>query len=163
MNNLISIIVGSESDLEYARSCSGVLKDFSVEHSIKGLSAHRTPSLLGEHIKSSEEEGVQVFIAMAGLAAHLAGSVASKTTRPVIGVPVDGGPLKGFDALLSTVQMPKGIPVGTVAIGSSGAVNAAYLGLQILGLNSEDIANQLSSLREEQLKSAEEINKKIET
>ena len=163
MNNLISIIVGSESDLEYARSCSKVLKDFSVEHSIKVMSAHRTPSLLGEHIKSSEEEGVQVFIAMAGLAAHLAGSVASKTTRPVIGVPVDGGPLKGFDALLSTVQMPKGIPVGTVAIGSSGAVNAAYLGLQILGLNSEDIANQLNSLREEQLKSAEEINKKIET
>ena len=163
MNNLISIIVGSESDLEYARSCSKVLKDFSVEHSIKVLSAHRTPSLLGEHIKSSEEEGVQVFIAMAGLAAHLAGSVASKTTRPVIGVPVDGGPLKGFDALLSTVQMPKGIPVGTVAIGYSGAVNAAYLGLQILGLNSEDIANQLNSLREEQLKSAEEINKKIET
>ena len=163
MNNLISIIVGSESDLEYARSCSKVLKDFSVEHSIKVLSAHRTPSLLGEHIKSSEEEGVQVFIAMAGLAAHLAGSVASKTTRPVIGVPVDGGPLKGFDALLSTVQMPKGIPVGTVAIGSSGAVNAAYLGLQILGLNSEDIATQLSYLREEQLKSAEEINKKIET
>ncbi|MEC7910116.1 MAG: 5-(carboxyamino)imidazole ribonucleotide mutase [Pseudomonadota bacterium] len=163
MNNLISIIVGSESDLEYVRSCSKVLKDFSVEHSIKVLSAHRTPSLLGEHIKSSEEEGVQVFIAMAGLAAHLAGSVASKTTRPVIGVPVDGGPLKGFDALLSTVQMPKGIPVGTVAIGSSGAVNAAYLGLQILGLNSEDIANQLNSLREEQLKSAEEINKKIET
>ena len=163
MNNLISIIVGSESDLEYARSCSKVLKDFSVEHSIKVLSAHRTPSLLGEHIKSSEEEGVQVFIAMAGLAAHLAGSVASKTTRPVIGVPVDGGPLKGFDALLSTVQMPKGIPVGTVAIGSSGAVNAAYLGLQILGLNSEDIASQLNSLREEQLKSAEEINKKIET
>ena len=100
---------------------------------------------------------------MAGLAAHLAGSVASKTTRPVIGVPVDGGPLKGFDALLSTVQMPKGIPVGTVAIGSSGAVNAAYLGLQILGLSSEDIANQLKSLREDQLKSAEEINKKIET
>ena len=163
MNNLISIIVGSESDLEYARSCSKVLKYFSVEHSIKVLSAHRTPSLLGEHIKSSEEEGVQVFIAMAGLAAHLAGSVASKTIRPVIGVPVDGGPLKGFDALLSTVQMPKGIPVGTVAIGSSGAVNAAYLGLQILGLNSEDIANQLNSLREEQLKSAEEINKKIET
>ena len=78
-------------------------------------------------------------------------------------MPVDGGPLKGFDALLSTVQMPKGIPVGTVAIGSSGAVNADYLGLQILGLNSEDIANQLNSLREEQLKSAEEINKKIET
>lgn len=163
MNNLISIIVGSESDLEYAKSCSKILKDFSVAHSIKVLSAHRTPSLLGEHISRSEEEGTQIFIAMAGLAAHLAGSVASKTTKPVIGVPVDGGPLKGFDALLSTVQMPKGIPVGTVAIGSAGAANAAYLSLQILGLSSEKIAKQLKSTREDQLKVVEQINNKIKT
>ena len=147
MNNLISIIVGSESDLEYARSCSKVLKDFSVEHSIKVLSAHRTPSLLGEHIKSSEEEGVQVFIAMAGLAAHLAGSVASKTIRPVIGVPVDGGPLKGFDALLSTVQMPSGIPVGTLAIGKAGAINAALLSVSILSTKHRNIYNKLVAYR----------------
>ena len=97
---IVSIVIGSESDLELANKCSGTLDSLSITNSIQVLSAHRTPELLSEHIKEAESSGTKVFIAMAGLAAHLAGSVAAKTLKPVIGVPVDGGPLKGIDALL---------------------------------------------------------------
>jgi 5-(carboxyamino)imidazole ribonucleotide mutase len=158
---IVSIVIGSESDLELANKCSGTLDSLSITNSIQVLSAHRTPELLSEHIKEAESSGTKVFIAMAGLAAHLAGSVAAKTLKPVIGVPVDGGPLKGIDALLSTVQMPKGIPVATVAIGSAGAVNAAYLAAQILGIDSAEISNALQGVREEGKKAIQESNKKL--
>ncbi len=158
---IVSIVIGSESDLELANRCSGTLDSLSITNSIQVLSAHRTPELLSEHIKEAESSGTKVFIAMAGLAAHLAGSVAAKTLKPVIGVPVDGGPLKGMDALLSTVQMPKGIPVATVAIGSAGAVNAAYLAAQILGIDSAEISNALQGVREEGKKAIQESNKKL--
>jgi 5-(carboxyamino)imidazole ribonucleotide mutase len=113
------------------------------------------------HVKEAEASGTKVFIAMAGLAAHLAGSIAAKTLKPVIGVPVDGGPLKGMDSLLSTVQMPKGIPVATVAIGSAGAINAAYLSAQILAVESEEMHKKLLDVREEGKRAIQESNKKL--
>ena len=157
----VSIIVGSKSDVDYADKCSEILKSLSVEHSIKVLSAHRTPKLLSEHIEKCEKDGVSVFIAMAGLAAHLAGSVAAKTFKPVIGVPIDSGSLNGIDALLATVQMPKGVPVATVAIGSAGASNAAYLAAQILSLSSKSISDSLRDVREQNIKSIKELNKNL--
>ena len=125
------------------------------------LSAHRTPALLETHIRECEAAGTKLFIAMAGLAAHLAGAVASKTVLPVIGVPGDGGPLSGMAALLSTVQMPKGIPVATVAIGSAGAINSAYLAAQILGIESESIRTSLLKVREDGVEAIKESNKKL--
>ena len=137
MSVTVSIIIGSESDLELANKCADTLNSLSITNSIQVLSAHRTPGLLETHVRECESGGTKVFIAMAGLAAHLAGAVASKTVLPVIGVPGDGGPLSGMDALLSTVQMPKGIPVGTFAIGEDGAINAALLAASIISLKDE--------------------------
>ena len=131
VSTTVSIIIGSESDLDLANKCSATLDSLSITNSIQVLSAHRTPDLLENHVRECESGGTKVFVAMAGLAAHLAGAIASKTVLPVIGVPGDGGPLSGMDALLSTVQMPKGIPVATVAIGSAGAVNSAYLAAKV--------------------------------
>ncbi|HJM59674.1 MAG TPA: 5-(carboxyamino)imidazole ribonucleotide mutase [SAR86 cluster bacterium] len=157
----VSIIIGSESDLELANKCADTLSSLSITNSIQVLSAHRTPGLLEDHVRECEEGGTKVFIAMAGLAAHLAGAVASKTVLPVIGVPGDGGPLSGMDALLSTVQMPKGVPVATVAIGSAGAINAAYLAAQILGIESEEISNDLIKVREEGVQAIKNSNQKL--
>jgi len=157
----VSIIIGSDSDMGLAKKCSEMLDSLSIDNSINVYSAHRTPELVEQHLKECEEGGTKVFIAMAGLAAHLAGAVASKTVKPVIGVPGDGGPLQGFDSLLSTVQMPKGIPVATVAIGSAGAVNAAILAAQILSLGSPEVEKSLIDQREESKKSIEEINKNL--
>ena len=114
----VSIVMGSKSDLDLAKAAGEILDTLDVPYTINILSAHRTPELLHTHIDEAIADGVRVFIGIAGLAAHLAGNVASKTTRPVIGVPGVGGPLNGFDALLSTVQMPKGVPVATVATGT---------------------------------------------
>lgn len=157
----VSIIIGSESDMDLAKKCSDTLDSLSLSNSIQVLSAHRTPGLLEDHVRACERGGTKVFIAMAGLAAHLAGAVASKTVLPVIGVPGDGGPLSGMDSLLSTVQMPKGIPVATVAIGSAGATNSAYLAAQILGVNSEDIRNALLKVREDGKSAIKAINEKL--
>ena len=157
----VSIVIGSESDLELANKCADTLDSLSISNSIQVLSAHRTPDLLEVHIKEAEASGTKVFVAMAGLAAHLAGSIAAKTLKPVIGVPVDGGPLKGMDSLLSTVQMPKGIPVATVAIGSAGAINAAYLSAQILAVESEEMHKKLLDVREEGKRAIQESNKKL--
>ncbi len=161
MSVTVSIIIGSESDLELANKCADTLSSLSITNSIQVLSAHRTPGLLEDHVRECEEGGTKVFIAMAGLAAHLAGAVASKTVLPVIGVPGDGGPLRGMDALLSTVQMPKGVPVATVAIGSAGAINAAYLAAQILGIESEEIRNDLIKVREEGVQAIKNSNQKL--
>ena len=161
MTKTVSIVIGSESDLDLANKCADTLDSLSIGNSIQVLSAHRTPGLLETHVRECESGGTKVFVAMAGLAAHLAGAVASKTVLPVIGVPGDGGPLSGMDALLSTVQMPKGIPVATVAIGSAGATNAAYLAAQILGVESEEVRNSLIKVREDGVEAIKESNKKL--
>jgi len=157
----VSIIMGSESDLDLANKCGEVLSSFSIDFSVNVFSAHRTPDLLEQHLEEAEKGNTQIYIAIAGLAAHLAGAIASKTVKPVIGIPADGGPLNGFDSLLSTVQMPKGVPVATVAIGSAGAANAGYLAAQILSLSSKKIADNLLSIREANKQEISEVNKKL--
>ena len=161
MTATVSIIMGSESDLDLANKCGEVLSSFSIDFSVNVFSAHRTPDLLEQHLEEAEKGDTQIYIAIAGLAAHLAGAIASKTVKPVIGIPADGGPLNGFDSLLSTVQMPKGVPVATVAIGSAGAANAGYLAAQILSLSSKKIADNLLSIREVNKQQISEVNKKL--
>ena len=141
--------------MELAEAAGEVLKQLDVDYSINVLSAHRMPEYLQEHIKATIADGTKVFIGIAGMAAHLAGNIAAHTSLPVIGVPGDGGPLNGFDALLSTVQMPKGVPVATVAIGKAGAINAGHLAAQILSVADEGLQNSISKMRianKEQLK-----------
>ena len=161
MTATVSIIMGSESDLDLANKCGEVLSSFSIDFSVNVFSAHRTPDLLEQHLEEAEKGNTQIYIAIAGLAAHLAGAIASKTVKPVIGIPADGGPLNGFDSLLSTVQMPKGVPVATVAIGSAGAANAGYLAAQILSLSSKKIDDNLLSIREANKQQILEVNKKL--
>ena len=144
----VAILMGSESDLTIMRSATDVFKQLDVAFEIKITSAHRTPEATKHYIGDAEKRGCQVFIAGAGLAAHLAGATAATTTKPVIGVPIDSGPLNGLDALLSTVQMPAGIPVATVAIGKTGAKNAAFLAAQILALMDDELATRVKSERQ---------------
>ena len=139
----VAILMGSESDWPIMQSTTAVLADLGIEFEVKVTSAHRTPEATQQYIADAEERGCHVFVCAAGMAAHLAGAVAAQTLKPVIGVPIDSGPLQGFDALLSTVQMPGGIPVATVAVGKAGAKNAAYLAAQILALGSADLAGNL--------------------
>lgn len=143
----VAVLMGSDSDLPVMRSTLDTLDSFGIEAEVKITSAHRTPEATRAYINDAEARGCQVFIAAAGLAAHLAGAVAATTTRPVIGVPLDAGPLSGMDSLLSTVQMPGGIPVGCVAIGKAGAKNAAYLAAQILALQDTGLANRVAAER----------------
>ncbi len=144
---LVGILMGSESDREMMKHTSDILKDLDIPFEVNIMSAHRTPDKVKEYSSTASERGLKVLIAGAGLAAHLAGAVAAHTILPVIGVPLAAGPLNGMDSLLSTVQMPKGIPVATVAIGSHGARNAAYLAAQIIALEDENIAAKLRELR----------------
>ncbi|MDX1514917.1 MAG: 5-(carboxyamino)imidazole ribonucleotide mutase [Gammaproteobacteria bacterium] len=139
----VAIMMGSDSDLPVMQATAEVLRTFGLNYEIRIMSAHRTPAETRAYVNEAEARGCAVFIAAAGMAAHLAGAVAAATTRPVIGVPVDSGPLSGFDALLSTVQMPGGIPVATVAIGKAGAKNAGYLAAQILGLTDPALAQRI--------------------
>ena len=143
----VSVLLGSQSDLAIMQAAVDILKRLQIECEIKITSAHRTPSITQQFISDAEARGCQVFIAGAGLAAHLAGATAAHTTKPVIGVPIDAGPLKGLDALLSTVQMPGGVPVATMAIGESGAKNAAYLAAQILSLGDNELAERVKKDR----------------
>ena len=142
----IAILMGSDSDFPVMQACIDTLKSFDIAFEVNILSAHRTPQLTHDYVKSAESKGCQVFIAAAGMAAHLAGAVAANTTRPVIGVPIAAS-LDGLDALLSTAQMPGGIPVATVAIGKAGAKNAAFLATQILALNDDNLRVQLQQQR----------------
>lgn len=135
----VAVLMGSDSDLPVMQNTIDVLKSFDITVEVKVTSAHRTPAATHSYVTDAEERGCKVFICAAGLAAHLAGAVAGITTRTVIGVPVDAGPLQGMDALLSTVMMPAGVPVATVAIGKAGAKNAGYLAAQILGVADEDV------------------------
>lgn len=141
--------MGSDSDLPVMRAAVEILERFDVPVEVSIRSAHRTPSATHDYVLDADARGCMVFIAAAGLAAHLAGAVAALTVKPVIGVPMDGGPLNGFDALLSTVQMPGGIPVACTAIGKAGAKNAAYLAIQILAIKAPGLAEKLRAERRE--------------
>lgn len=158
----VSIIIGSKSDYEIANECSKILSNFDVPFELIISSAHRSPERTQEYVKDASQRGAQIFICMAGMAAHLAGAVAAMTTKPVIGVPMPGSAIDGIDALYSTVQMPGGIPVATVAIGKAGAKNAAYLALQILALCNDSIASKLADDRAKQSEALIEDSKKIE-
>lgn len=145
----ISIIMGSQSDLETVQEAINVLKEFKVDFQVKVLSAHRTPKELASYVESAPKRGSRVFIAAAGGAAALAGVVASHTTLPVIAIPIETKSLKGMDSLLSTVQMPAGIPVGCMAIGKAGAKNAALFALEILGITDKKIKSRLLAYKKE--------------
>jgi phosphoribosylaminoimidazole carboxylase PurE protein len=151
---LVAVLMGSASDATAMRGCMETLKGLGVPFEVKILSAHRTPDLTASYADSAAERGIEVIIAGAGWAAHLAGAVAARTLLPVIGVPIDSSPLSGLDALLSTVQMPPGIPVATVAIGSGGAKNAAVLAAQILSLKHPEVASSLKRYRADMVKQA---------
>jgi phosphoribosylaminoimidazole carboxylase PurE protein len=140
--------MGSLSDGDVMRACVDVLGELEIPHEVKVLSAHRTPGPTRQYAESAHGRGIHVIVAGAGWAAHLAGVVAAHTALPVIGVPIDSSPLNGMDALLSTVQMPPGIPVATVAVGKGGAKNAAVLAAEILALKYEDVAERLRAYRE---------------
>ena len=143
----VAIIFGSESDRETMKTACEVLDLFSIEYTVEVLSAHRNPGKVMEFARSAETNGYKVIIAGAGMAAHLAGAVAANTTLPVIGVPIDTSSLGGLDALLSTVQMPSGVPVATMAIGKAGAKNAAILAAEILALCDENLRKRLKEFR----------------
>jgi 5-(carboxyamino)imidazole ribonucleotide mutase len=149
-NALVAIIMGSTSDWETMRNASEILEQFGVPHETKVVSAHRTPDLLFEFAKTAEQRGIEVIIAGAGGAAHLPGMTASNTVLPVLGVPVETKTLKGMDSLLSIVQMPAGIPVGTLAIGAAGAKNAALLAISILANSRLELREKLREFRAKQ-------------
>ncbi|WP_457746445.1 5-(carboxyamino)imidazole ribonucleotide mutase [Sulfurimonas sp.] len=159
----VSIVMGSKSDYEVMKSCSDTLEAFGVNYEMIVSSAHRSPARTAEYIESAEKKGAQVFIGAAGMAAHLAGVLASKTVKPIIGVPMSASALGGIDALLSTVQMPAGMPVATVAIGKAGAINSAYLAMQILALDNEELAIKLKEDRVAKAKKVEMDSLEIET
>jgi 5-(carboxyamino)imidazole ribonucleotide mutase len=156
-NAQVVILMGSDSDFEVMRESAAVLDEFGVEYRIDVTSAHRSPNRTREIIRESEEGVVKVFIVGAGAAAHLAGVIAAETTLPVIGVPLDSTALRGIDSLYSTVQMPAGIPVGTMAIGKAGATNAAVFAVEILAISDEDLRNKL---RDYKRKLADGVQKK---
>ena len=161
----VAVLMGSDSDLPVMQATLDVLKSLGVKYEVKVTSAHRTPENTKNYIHDAESRGCKVFIAAAGLAAHLAGTVAAHTLKPVIGVPIDGGPLKGMDALLSTVQMPGGVPVATVAIGKAGAKNAGYLAAQMLSISDEALAKRIIDERaanaEAVIKKDQELQKQL--
>jgi phosphoribosylaminoimidazole carboxylase PurE protein len=157
----VSIVMGSDSDLDIMREAAKALEDFGIAYEIDVTSAHRSPERTADFARKAAGRGIRIIIAGAGGAAHLAGVIAAHTTLPVIGVPIPSTPLNGMDSLLATVQMPAGIPVATVAIGKAGATNAGILAAQILGLASESLARKLDSLKETLVNSVEEKSRKL--
>jgi 5-(carboxyamino)imidazole ribonucleotide mutase len=150
MNPLVGIIVGSKSDWHILSHAKEILDNLNISCECRVVSAHRTPEVLYEYAKSAEDRGIKVIIAGAGVAAHLAGMTASLTTIPVLGVPIESKALQGIDSLYSIVQMPAGIPVGTLAIGKAGAINAGLLAAAILSLSDDNIRSKLEAFRKEQ-------------
>ena len=148
MSAKVALLMGSDSDLPKIQSCINTLKSLEIECEVRVMSAHRTPDLVAEYSEKAASRGIQVMIAAAGGAAHLAGAVAARTLLPVIGIPVEGGALNGLDALLATVQMPGGIPVATVGVGSGGATNAALLAAQIIAVTDADVRARLQADRD---------------
>ncbi len=155
-NPLIGIIMGSQSDWETMKNAAYILEELGIPYETKIVSAHRTPDRMNNYAKTAKERGLKVIIAGAGGAAHLPGMVAAMTTLPVLGVPVESKALSGLDSLLSIVQMPGGIPVGTLAIGAPGAKNAALLAAAILGTNDDAVAQKLENHRQAQTDSVAE-------
>lgn len=153
---MIGIVMGSDSDLPVMQGCVDFLKKMGIPYEITVASAHRSPARAMEYASSAKTRGLKIIIAAAGMAAHLAGVLAAHTTLPVIGVPVDSSSLNGLDALLSTVQMPPGVPVATMGIGKAGAKNGAILAAQILALGDEGLAAKLVSFKEEMAREVEE-------
>lgn len=160
--DFVSVVMGSKSDWNVVSECIEVFKRFEVKYEVIISSAHRSPNRTKEYIQEAEKKGAQVFIGAAGMAAHLAGVIASQTCKPVIGIPLSGGVMDGLDALFSTVQMPTGMPVGTVTIGKAGAINAAYLALQILSLRDLSLSTKLIQDRLEKAKKLEIDSAEIE-
>lgn len=146
-NPLVGIIMGSQSDWDTMQHTADTLSQLGIRHETQVVSAHRTPDLLFDYVSRAESRGIKIIIAGAGGAAHLPGMAASKTSLPVFGVPVQSQALQGIDSLLSIVQMPAGVPVGTLAIGKAGAVNAALLAASVLGLSDSEIKSSLNSFR----------------
>ncbi len=147
----VAVVMGSDSDMDVMQSCIEQLEYFGIEPAVRIISAHRTPQIAAEFAQTAAQNGIKVIIAAAGMAAHLAGAMAAKTTLPVIGVPlVSSSGLEGIDALLSTLQMPPGVPVATVAIGKAGAKNAAILAVQILALTDSNLREKLAEFKKAQ-------------
>jgi len=159
---LVSIVMGSDSDLEIMNEAAKALDDFGIAYEIDVISAHRSPARTAEFARTAASRGIKVIIAGAGGAAHLAGVIAAETTLPVIGVPIPSTPLNGMDSLLAIVQMPAGIPVATVAIGKAGATNAGILAAQIIGLSNNAVEAKLKLLKEKLVKSVEDKSKKLQ-
>jgi phosphoribosylaminoimidazole carboxylase PurE protein len=162
VNPVVGIIMGSDSDLPVMQEAVKVLRQFDVAFEIGVYSAHRSPHRTQDYVKSARERGLKVIIAGAGSAAHLAGVTAAETTLPVIGVPIDSSPLSGLDSLLSTVQMPPGVPVATMGVGKSGATNAGMFAVQILALGDEKLTKKLAEYKEQLEKSVAEKSKKVQ-
>ena len=158
---LVAVIMGSKSDWDVMRQAGEMLTKFGVEHECRVLSAHRTPKETAEYVSAAEGRGMEVIIAAAGGAAHLAGVCAAHTVLPVLGVPMESASLKGMDSLLSTVQMPPGIPVATVAIGKWGATNAGILAAQMLALSDAEMAKKMQGHKEKLARGVEEKSKKL--
>ena len=158
---LVSIVMGSDSDLDIMREAAKVLEDFGIPYEIDVTSAHRSPDRTADYARKAGDRGIRVIIAGAGGAAHLAGVIAAHTTLPVIGVPIPSTALNGLDSLLATVQMPAGIPVATVAIGKPGATNAGILAAQMLGLSSAALAKKLEAHKETLANGVEEKSRKL--
>ncbi len=158
---LVSIVMGSDSDLEIMKEAGKSLDDFGIAYEIDVTSAHRSPDRTAEYARNAAGRGIKVIIAGAGGAAHLAGVIAAHTTLPVIGVPIPATSLNGMDSLLATVQMPAGIPVATVAIGKPGATNAGILAAQMIALADADVAKKMTSHKEKLAKGVEEKSKKL--
>ena len=161
MKTLVSIVMGSDSDLEIMREAGKALEEFGISYEIDVTSAHRSPDRTAEYARGAAKRGVRVIIAGAGGAAHLAGVIAAHTTLPVIGVPIPATSLQGMDSLLATVQMPAGIPVATVAIGKPGATNAGILAAQILGVADRAISSKLDAYKEKLARGVDEKSKKL--
>ena len=158
----VAIIMGSDSDWAIMKGAAKILQDFDVPFELRILSAHRSPEQTAEYARQARSNGLEVVIAAAGMAAHLAGVCAAHTTLPVIGVPIPAGNLAGIDALLSTVQMPPGVPVATVGIGSAGAKNAALLAVQILSLGDKKLTEKMLNFKSDQAESVQKKNEKLQ-
>src|SRR5215467_7633769 len=162
MTPIVGIIMGSDSDLPIMEEATRVLKQFEIPYEIGVYSAHRSPHRTAEYVRTARERGLKLIIAGAGSSAHLAGVTAAETTLPVIGVPIDSSPLSGFDALLSTVQMPPGVPVATMGVGKSGATNAAIFAIEVLALAEERLAVKLTEYKAGLEQAVAEKSKKVQ-
>ena len=147
MNGKVAMLLGSESDMPLIESSRKYFDYFNIKMDLKIMSAHRNPKIVSDFASSARDEGYQILIGAAGMAAHLAGALKAHSTLPVIGIPLPGGIADGIDALLSTAQMPKGVPVATMSVGKAGAINAAILSAEIISLNNADLVNKLTDFK----------------